>query len=256
MGTKSILVVVLLSFVAAQASAQNAVLAPTASDSGSSFPKIAWPRPFIYGGLGLNGGGYAPLSGKVGAGLRIDQEHLTWSASAAYDNSHKSNDNTVGNTSGHQRALDSSIYYRFSNGWFAGGGASWSELSTTNYTKQGFHPSVGGGKDYFHKDCAAENCVTRWSMRLQVDYKLKGAEHVDARGCSVPNGQCTNDLQGPMVSFFLPSPAMAGHLYWRETVGIYTFHDTVTSTDPALTALQKSHRSATAFLDFTMMYRF
>jgi hypothetical protein len=256
MSTKSILLIVVLSFVGTQASAQNAVLAPTASDSSTSLPKLVWPRPFIYGGVGLNGGGYAPLSGKVGAGLRIDQEHLIWSASAAYDNSHKSNDNTIGNTSGHQRALDSSIYYRFSNGWFAGGGASWSELSTTNYTKQGFHPSVGGGKDYFHKDCAAENCVTRWSMRLQVDYKLKGAEHVDARGCSVPNGQCTNDLQGPMVSFYLPSPALAGHLYWRETVGVYTFHDTVTSTDPALTALQKSHRSATAFLDFTMMYRF
>ncbi len=256
MRAKSILLIAVLSFVGTQASAQNAVLATKTSDSSSSFPKIEWPRPFIFGGVGLNGGGYAPLSGKIGGGLRIDQNHLIWSASAAYDNSHKSNDNTIGNANGHQRSLDSSIYYRFSNAWFAGGGASWSELSTTNYTKQGFHPSVGGGKDYFHKDCAGEDCVTRWSMRLQVDYKLKGAEHVDARGCSVPNGQCTNDLQGPMVSFFLPSPAMAGHLYWRETVGVYTFHDTVTSTDPALTALQKSHRSTTAFLDFTMMYRF
>lgn len=256
MRAKSILLIVVLSFVGTQASAQNAVLATKTSDSSSSFPKIEWPRPFIFGGVGLNGGGYAPLSGKIGGGLRIDQNHLIWSASAAYDNSHKSNDNTIGNANGHQRSLDSSIYYRFSNAWFAGGGASWSELSTTNYTKQGFHPSVGGGKDYFHKDCAGEDCVTRWSMRLQVDYKLKGAEHVDAQGCSVPNGQCTNDLQGPMVSFFLPSPAMAGHLYWRETVGVYTFHDTVTSTDPALTALQKSHRSTTAFLDFTMMYRF
>ena len=220
------------------------------------FPKSSGRARSSIGGVGLNGGGYAPLSGKIGGGLRIDQNHLIWSASAAYDNSHKSNDNTIGNANGHQRSLDSSIYYRFSNGWFAGGGASWSELSTTNYTKQDFHPSVGGGKDYFHKDCAGEDCATRWSMRLQVDYKLKGAEHVDAKGCSVPNGQCTNDLQGPMVSFFLPSPAMAGHLYWRETVGVYTFHDTVTSTDPALTALQKSHRSTTAFLDFTMMYRF
>ncbi len=256
MSAKSILLIVVLSVVGTKASAQNAVLATKTSDSSSSFPRIEWPRPFIFGGLGLNGGGYAPLSGKIGGGLRIDQNHLIWSASAAYDNSHKSNDNTIGNTNGHQRSLDSSIYYRFSNGWFAGGGASWSELSTTNYTKQGFHPSVGGGKDYFHKDCAGEDCAIRWSMRLQVDYKLKGAEHVDAKGCSVPNGQCTNDLQGPMVSFFLPSPAMAGHLYWRETVGVYTFHDTVTSTDPALTALQKSHRSTTAFLDFTMMYRF
>jgi len=254
MRTKSILLVVVLCLVGTQAFAQNAVLPATTSDSSGSFPKIVWPRPFIYGGLGLNGGGYAPLSGKVGAGLRSDQNHLIWSASAAYDNSHGANDNTTNNTNGHERALDSSIYYRFNNGWFLGGGASWSELSTTNYTKQGFHPSVSGGKDYVHK-CAAEGCVTRWSMRLQVDYKMKGAEHVDVKGCSVPNGQCTNDLQGPMVSFFLPSPALAGHLYWRETVGVYTFHETVTSTDPALTALQKSHRSVTSFLEFTMMYR-
>ena len=256
MRTKSILLIVVLSFVGTQASAQNAVLATKTSDSSSSFPKIAWPRPFIYGGLGLNGGGYAPMSGKVGAGLRIDQNHLIWSASAAYDNSHKSNDNTIDNTNGHQRSLDSSIYYRFSNGWFAGGGASWSELSTTNYTKQDFILRSVAAKTIFTRIVLPKTASTRWSMRLQVDYKLKGAEHVDAKGCSVPNGQCTNDLQGPMVSFFLPSPAMAGHLYWRETVGVYTFHDTVTSTDPALTALQKSHRSTTAFLEFTMMYRF
>jgi hypothetical protein len=93
-------------------------------------------------------------------------------------------------------------------------------------------------------------------MRLQVDYKLKGAEHVDPKGCAVPNGQCTNDLQGPMISFYLPSPAAAGHLFWRETAGIYTFHDTLRSTDPLLTALQKSHRSTAALLEFTMMYRF
>jgi hypothetical protein len=188
--------------------------------------------------------------------LRIDKTHLIWAASAAYDNSHKSNDNTLNNDNGHERSLDSSIYYRFTNTWFVGGGASWSELSTTNYTKQDFHPSVGGGKDYFHKECAGEDCVSQWSFRLQVDYKLKGAEHVDAKGCSVPNGQCTNELQGPMLSFYLPSPAASGHLFWRETVGIYSFHDTLTSTDPTLTALQKSHRSVASFLEFTMMYRF
>jgi len=41
-----------------------------------------------------------------------------------------------------------------------------------------------------------------------------------------------------------------------ETVGVYTLHETVTSTDPELTALQKSHRSVAPFLEFTMMYRF
>jgi hypothetical protein len=252
----SVLLIAVLSLVGTQALAQNQVLSPAASDSGLSLPKIAWPHPFIYGGLGLKGGGYAPMSGEVGGGLRIDKTHLIWAASAAYDNSHKANDNTLSNDNGHERSLDSSIYYRFTNTWFVGGGASWSQLSTTNYAKQEFHPSVGGGRDYFHKECAAENCVAQWSMRLQVDYKLKGAEHVDAKGCAVPNGRCTNDLQGPMISFYLPSPAAAGHLFWRETAAIYTFHDTLTSTDPSLTALQKSHRLTAAFLEFTMMYRF
>jgi hypothetical protein len=93
-------------------------------------------------------------------------------------------------------------------------------------------------------------------MRFQVDYIMKGAEHVDQKGCSVPDGQCTNDLQGPMFTIYMPSPTLARHVFWRTTLGIYTFHTTVTSTDPALTVLQKGDRSATAFLNFAMMYRF
>ena len=98
MRTKLMLVSIFLGLVSALALAQNAVLPATTSDSDSSFPKVAWPRPFIYGGLGLNGGGYAPMSGKVGTELRIDHEHLIWAASAAYDNSPKSNDNTIAST--------------------------------------------------------------------------------------------------------------------------------------------------------------
>lgn len=64
------------------------------------------------------------------------------------------------------------------------------------------------------------------------------------------------NLQGPMFTFYLPSPSLARHLFWRSPVGVYTFHTTLTSTDPSLTALQKSQRSATAFLTVTMMYRF
>ena len=173
MRTKLMLAIILLGLVSTLALAQNAVLPATTSDSGSSFPKVAWPRPFIYGGLGLNGGGYAPMSGKVGTGLRIDQEHLIWAASAAYDNSHKSNENTIANTNGHERSLESSIYYRLNSGWFVGGGASWSQLSTTNYTKQDFHPSVGGGKDYFHQDCCRRKLrypmVVPFAGRLQIE---------------------------------------------------------------------------------------
>jgi len=93
---------------------------------------------------------------------------------------------------------------------------------------------------------------------VQIDYTLKGAEkqHVDPKGCTVPNRQCTNDLQEPMFSLFMPSPSLARHVFWRTTLWIYTFHTTVTSTDPSLTALQKGQRSVTAFLNVGMMYRF
>ena len=78
-------VIILLGLASTQALARNAVLPATTSDSGSSFPKVAWRGPFIYGGLGLDGGGYAPMSGKVGTGPRIDQNHLIRAASAADD---------------------------------------------------------------------------------------------------------------------------------------------------------------------------
>ena len=97
------------------AAAQN--LFPNSSGS-----KIPWPHPFVYGGVGVNGGGYSPFSGTVGGGLRIDTRHLIWESNASYDNSRKSNDNTLDNDKGHSRHLSSSVYYRFENGWFAGGG--------------------------------------------------------------------------------------------------------------------------------------
>jgi hypothetical protein len=140
MRTRSMLLLLVIGLIGAQAFAQNAVWSPTTSDTGGSLPKLTWPRPFVYGGVGLGGSGYAPLSGRVGAGLRIDRTHLIWTVSAAYDNSYKTNDHTINNSSG---------------------------------------------------------------------------------------------------------------LDWREAVGIYTFHDTVTSIDPALTALQESHRSVAAFVECT-----
>lgn len=72
----SVVLIAVLSLVGTQALAQNQVLSPAASDSGLSLPKIAWPHPFIYGGLGLKGGGYAPMSGKVG-GCRFTPEEMS-----------------------------------------------------------------------------------------------------------------------------------------------------------------------------------
>jgi hypothetical protein len=203
-----------------------------------------WPHPFAYAGAGLMGGGYAPLAWEGGGGLMIDTRHFLGSAEGSYDNGHKVNDGTGNNPNGHDRGLGAAAYFRFSSGWFGGVGASWSQLSTTNYTKGGSHPTFGGGRDYFHEKCAVENCVSDFSIRLGIDYILPGTDHLNA-------------LQGPQLRFYFPSPAAKGHIFFRETIGIYEFHETVTEpSNLALTRQQISNRSVTSFGELTLMYRF
>jgi hypothetical protein len=202
------------------------------------------PRPFVYGGASLNGGGYKPLSALGGAGVSLDSKHFVWQADAAYKMARKTNDGTSLNLKGHTRELSSSAYYRFADKWFLGAGARWSQLSTTNYSKSAWRPTFGGGSDYLRKPCGDGNCVPDFSLRWAVDYVLPGSDWA-------------NGLQGPLLSLYLPSPAVRGHLFWRETVGIYRFHDTVTDrTNPELTKLQMGQRSIATFVEFTLMYRF
>jgi hypothetical protein len=216
---------------------------PAASGGGVLAPEFI-PRPFFYAGAGLMGAGYAPLAWEGGGGLRIDSQHFLASAEGAYDNGHKTNDNDQPNPKGHDRTLAATTYYRLSSGWFAGLGARWSQLSTTNYTKGAWGPTFGGGKDYFHKKCAVENCGSDFSMRLSVDYVLPGTDH-------------SNALQGPQVSFYMPSPSAKGHIFCRETIGIYEFHETVTEpSNLTLTRQQMGDRSVTTFGELTLMYRF
>jgi|ERR1700733_6703068 hypothetical protein len=208
-----------------------------------SFPS-PWPHPFAYAGAGLMGGGYAPLAWDGGGGLMIDTRHFLASAEGSYDNGHKIDDNDQPNPKGHDRGLAASAYYRLSSGWFGGVGVRWSQLSTTNYSKSQWRPTFGGGKDYFHKKCAAENCVSDFSMRVKVDYVLPGTDHF-------------NGVQGPLLSIYMPSPAAKGHLFFRETLGIYEFHETVTApSNLILTRQQMGDRSVTSFGELTVMYRF
>jgi len=216
---------------------------PVAGDADQQPPGLV-PHPFLYAGAGLMGGGYAPLAWEGGGGLRIDSRHVLASAEGEYDNGHKTNDNDQPNPKGHDRALAATAYFRLSSGWFFGTGARWSQLSTTNYTKGAWRPTVGGGKDYFHKKCALENCVANFSMRLGVDYILPGTDRANA-------------LQGPQMSFYMPSPSAKGHIFFRETLGIYTFHETVTEpSNLTLTQQQIGDRSVTSFGELTLMIRF
>ena len=201
------------------------------------------PRPFVFAGAGLMGGGYAPLAADFGAGLRYDFRHLLVNFEGTYDNGHKVNDNTQPNPKGHDRALVGQAYYRMSSGWFFGAGGRWGQLSTTNYTKTNQRATFGGGKDYFHKNCAAEDCID-FSMRLAVDYVLKGTDRM-------------NGLQGPLISFYMPSPSSKGHFFLRQTLGIYTFYTTVTDpTNQLMTKQQMADRHVTSSGSLTLMYRF
>jgi len=218
---------------------------PKPAKSSTSIVRQVLPHPYVYGGLGLMGGGYAPLAALGGVGVRIDATHLIFDASAAYDNGHKTNDGDQPNSKGHDRSLAGSAYYRLSSGWFFGAGYGWSQLSTTNYTKGGSRPRFGGGKDFFaHEDCPLAECAVTFSARLQVDWLMAGTDW-------------QNGSHGPLISFYIPSPAAKGHLFWRQSVGIYRFHDSVTApSDPVLTKEQMSQHSADSFAEMTLMYRF
>jgi len=202
--------------------------------SNGDTPAAKYPHPYLVGGLQLQGGGYAPTAWAGAVGVNVELKHLVLDSSASYAAAHKVNDNTINNHSGHQRGLDGNAFYRF-NKLYLGGGASWSQLSTTNYTKQSWHPAIGVGHDWLREG---------FSMRGQVLYVLPGDDHL-------------NGTQGPEFSLWLPSPAAAHHVFWRQTIGIYAFHETVTDpSDKVLTAEQVGSRSVTGYVSFNLMYRF
>jgi len=202
------------------------------------------PHPYAFAGGEGMGAGYAPVAILGGAGLRVDSKHMLLDTDAWYDNGHKKNDGQEPNPKGHDRGLVGSAYFRLPSGWSFGGGVRWSQLSTTNYVKSALRPTLGGSKDYFHSHCRIEKCATDFSMRLGLDYLLKGSDW-------------QNGLQGPLMTLFIPSPSVKGHIFYRETLGIYRFYDTVTDrVDPLLTREQMSNHHWDSFAEFTIMYRF
>jgi hypothetical protein len=81
-------------------------------------------------------------------------------------------------------------------------------------------------------------------MRLGADYVL-------------PVTDWQNGTQGPSIMLYIPSPSLKRHLFFRQQLGIYRYHDTVTDrTNPILTREQTSKHSFDSFLELTLMYRF
>lgn len=188
----------------------------------------------IFGGPSLVGNGYQAAALDGGVGLLLNSNHLLTDIEARYMNARKIDDNTTNNNKGHERYLQGRLFYQFHSSLYLGGGAQWSETSTTNYTKKAWRTAFGVGGDIGEDH----------SMRWQTLYVLPGTDR-------------SNGLQGPEIQLWFPSPASKRHLFYRQTLGIYEFHTTVT--DPSnviLTAEQIGERHSSAFLDFTFGWRF
>jgi len=184
-----------------------------------------WPRPYAYGGLELtHGAGYSPAAGIFGSGVDIDNSHFLFLAEGSIQNARKLDSGT-----GTEYALQARSFARAADGWYFGGGAQWSKLSTVEYAKQAWRPTFGGGKDIMREN---------FSMRAQAVYVLPGTDHLNA-------------VQGPEISLWLPSPASKSHFFYRQTVGIYEFHQTSVPGNPGTNV-----RMASTFVNLTAMYRF
>lgn len=199
-------------------SAQN--LLPASSNLQTSSP-----RPYAFGGLGLSqGSGYSPAAAEGGLGIDIETFRLMGVTEFSADNDHKQDSGT-----GHDLYFQARGFYRINRGWYLGGGAQWNNLITDIYSKEAWRPAVGGGKDAFRET---------FSMRAQVMYILPGTDHLNA-------------VQGPEIGLWLPSPATASHFFYRQTIGLYEFHQTSVPGNPGTNV-----RGESTFVSCTAMYRF
>jgi hypothetical protein len=195
-----------------------------------------FPHPYISFGPSLMPAGYAPLAYRAEAGIDVESTHFMLHALGAYDNGRKDNDNDQPNPNGHDRYLEGAAYFRASSHWFVGGGWRWDELSTTNYFKSGSRPEFGGGYDWF--------VPGTFSMRIDAEWLTAGNDW-------------QNGSHGPNVTVTFPAPSEKHHIFWRQSVGIYSFHETVTDpTNLALTQAQRSDKSIDATVDGGLILRF
>jgi len=182
------------------------------------------PHPYAYGGLSLESGGYALAAGTIGTGLNLENSHAVALAELWADNAHKQDSGT-----GHDMGARARAFYPIRQGWYAGAGVHWNKLVTSIYSKQAWRPVFGAGKDVMRESL---------SLRTQLMYVLPGSDHINA-------------VQGPELSFWLPSPATKAHILYRQTLGVYEFHQSAVPDEPGT-----QDRSVAVFSEFTLMYRF
>lgn len=192
-------------------------------------PVFAQTAPYVFGGVGIQNGGYQNFSPVVGAGFESDTKHLVFNTEGTYNGAHKVNDGT-GQDSGYTLRGTGSTYGRVGS-FLLGGGAAWSETHTDLYAKQVWHPFVGGGYDFK-------------GARLITDYLLPGTDKY-------------NGAHGPRFSLLIPKPTEGRHFFLRWTLALYMFHDTITDfNSPALVKIESSHHNWSGGSEFTIGWRF
>ena len=185
------------------------------------------PRPYVTAGLDLMPAGYSSTAFQIGGGLEFNRPYLVFDSYAGYDNGRKSNDLTPNNYKGHDRFLRAFVGPKF-GAFYAGVGARWSMLSTSNYTKGGdifnagsWHPEIGVGRDFGTQDYPL-------FMRVQGAYMFREQREV----VHYPGGQtcygCGNGSQGADITLWFPSPEHKGHFFAKMNVVLFRFHDSIT----------------------------
>ena len=193
------------------------------------------PRPYTVMGLSLNGSGYNPISEVFGDGVRLDSLRFISNIEMGYNNARKVNDGTVNNRKKHSRSAQARMFYRMPSGLYIGGGVQWSQLSTTNYSKEAWRTALGVGKDVLHDT---------YSLRLQALYVTKGTDKL-------------NGTQGPEISLTYPSPTTNHRFFFRPVLGIYYFHTTITDfSDLLLMKAQGRDHHVTGYMAYEFVFRF
>jgi hypothetical protein len=204
------------------------------------------PRPLFSVGVSLTGGGYRPMALLAKVGFDQEGSNFFANASAAYDNDRMTNDADQPNPKGHDRYLNGGVYFRppwqpFHGAWFVGAGERCSQLSTTNYTKTGNRPQIGGAYDLIQRPCP--NCEHGFSMRITLNWIAAGNDW-------------QNGTHGTGIGLSFPTPRQKRHWFWEESIDIYRSHETVT--EPSNLPLTRSQRATRIFwgrVDFGVVYR-
>lgn len=175
---------------------------------------VTRPQPYVAGGIQLSNSGVQNASPVYTVGVKWEPRFLLTDVYGQYNSARKTNDNTIDNFKGHTRRLEGTAFYKLNQKWFFGAGYAWSQLSTTNYSKSGYHPELGGG-------------YTWRPVRLQLLYVLRGNDW-------------QNGVQGMKTTFF--APMSSKHFFVRGDVAVYRMHDTVTDpADLSTSAMERSH---------------